>query len=653
LTVAFTPDGKSLAAGSDDKIVRFWDLDSGTETRRFTAAHSVQQLAFAPGGTLLALGEGMSIGELRAGEAHPSVIELWDLAKGLVRHRLTCADVVIAPLAFSPDGKVLASTGTSGKICLWDPASGQELRSWRAHPSRGAVAFSPDGRALFSVGTTDCTIRRWDTATGKEIDPHGGHTLGVHALHFSRDGKMLISQSTDAKTLEWDVAKANIRRQLLAPVAAPTDEPQHLAADLAPDGKSIAVALADTNKKAKGGTLIHVLEAGSGKTRSTLPGQAEGLVAIKFAPEGQRLALVAKNRTEVWDWLAGKQLFSIDASGPFAFARYGRLFAYASSDRTITLGDAATGGSLFRWDSRQLNLSGLSLSPDGKVLASVSSERNDVHEVRVWDPTTRALIAKFDSKWPGGIHRLAFSPSGRILAAAVWVSRDVDVFTIELWEIATGQTIRQIVTPQRPVLSLAFAPDGRVLASGGQESTILLWDLTAQAERPNSKGASLTAQELEKLWTDLAGAAAVAERAIWALADSPKSSLPLFKARLEAVAPADRKRISQLLEDLDSTQFAVRDKATKALVQMGEAAERAIRKVLASSPSLETRLRLERILTLSKSGDQKEVIRKLRAIETLEHIGTSAARRLLEAIERDASNYKVADAAAGALGRLP
>jgi hypothetical protein len=213
--------------------------------------------------------------------------------------------------------------------------------------------------------------------------------------------------------------------------------------------------------------------------------------------------------------------------------------------------------------------------------------------------------------------------------------------------VLSGQEIRRMVAPQGTVSALAFAPDSRTLASGGTDSTILLWGLTGPAQAGQAKPVPPTAAQLAGLWSDLAGAAAPAEQALWALARAPEQSVPFLKGRL-LVAPAAPEQVAKLIADLDSGSFAVRQKAAQALAELGEAAEGAVRQTLKGKLTLEVRRRLEQIL----EQRDRELLRKLRAMEALEHIGTAEARQVLKALADAAPDPRVAQAAGAALQRL-
>ncbi len=369
-----------------------------------------------------------------------------------------------------------------------------------------------------------------------------------------------------------------------------------------------------------------------------------------FSPDGKILAGPGKNGLRLWEVSSGKVLRDLPAApGNFVFSPDGtRLATVGQSERIIRVWDIATGKQTQHWPSGQLPYGTLAFLMNGKWLAS-----SDFKSLHVWSiETGNQLLQLPGGEEPGFRDPLAFSPSGRVVAIGGYRTWDngVDIFDtgmIRLLDLYSGEEIHQFDVPQGRVSSLAFSADGRTLASGGGDSTILLWDMTNQPPGDPSRPNLPTGVELNKAWSDLAGEAPKAERALWTLVRAPKQSLPLFKDRLR-LGRLQPEVVAKVLSDLDSDEFSSRQSATKALDDLGEVAEGAVHKTLEGNPSLETRKRLEQFLEKRK----KEMIRKLRAIDALEQIGSSEARQVLQTIAQGSPNPRVIQAASAALDRL-
>jgi HEAT repeat protein len=205
-----------------------------------------------------------------------------------------------------------------------------------------------------------------------------------------------------------------------------------------------------------------------------------------------------------------------------------------------------------------------------------------------------------------------------------------------LWEVATGQLRAHIRGHLGSVQGAAFSLDGRLLATGSQDTTVLIWDALNLGGEPPA-ATKLSPRELEGLWAELGGTdAARAYRAIRALVAVPAQTVPYFKPRLQPIPPPDPKQLARLLADLDDRQFAARAKATRELVKLGRQAMPALRQVLAGQPSLEVRRRVQEILQRWQQAVlAPDELQRWRAVEALEHIGTTEARQILDRLGRE------------------
>ena len=233
--VAFAPNGKTLATASPDNSIRLWNGATGKEIRRFIGHEKlVYSVAFAPDGKVLA----------SAGEG--DLIRLWDVDKDEPVRLLTGSDGYNSKVLFSPDGKFLATTGQSGQrlrnsissetLRLWDLTTGKEIHRWEMITG---MAFSPDGKILATV-RRDGVIRRWNPATGVEIDPPTGHTGLVLSLQFTRDGKTLLSRALNGTAMAWNL-RSGAHQSLFEGPAKTNGTAQWRTADVSPDGKTVAL----------------------------------------------------------------------------------------------------------------------------------------------------------------------------------------------------------------------------------------------------------------------------------------------------------------------------------------------------------------------------------------------------------------------------
>jgi hypothetical protein len=228
---------------------------------------------------------------------------------------------------------------------------------------------------------------------------------------------------------------------------------------------------------------------------------------------------------------------------------------------------------------------------------------------------------------------LAFSPDGRYLATA---QHSPD---IHLWDILAGREVGQLKGHEGGVVNLLFTHDSKHLISAGTDTTALTWDLTRRTglkpvlQEP-APAARLDLQTLDALWTDLAGKdPAKAFDAIRKLSASGHQAVTLIKERVRPASPPDPKRLAQLLADMESDRFRVRQPAEAELERLGDLAESALRQALEKDPPLDLQTRVQRLLDkLARQAHTPGLLRDLRAVEILELVGSSEARRVLQSL---------------------
>lgn len=224
--------------------------------------------------------------------------------------------------------------------------------------------------------------------------------------------------------------------------------------------------------------------------------------------------------------------------------------------------------------------------------------------------------------------------------------------SVQVWEAATGRLIRRFEGHHSCVGTVAFSPDGFSVVSGAGDSTILLWDITGRRADGRWHSPPLTARDAEMYWTALLNEdAAKAYDAVWRLVAAPEQAVPFLSKQLHPVKHPDAKTVARWIADLDSDDFAVRQKASDELSKVVETIKPALRDALTGKPSLETRRRVQQLLDQTHDWTPDR-LRVHRAIQALEHIGIPSAQEVLQALADGAPGARRTEEAKAALRRL-
>ena len=476
-SVAFSPDGKTLATGDDDGMARLWDVATGRPIGSSLdgGPHSstIFSVAFSPDGKTLATG------------ALDGTLRLWDVATGRpIGSPLDGNDGAVDSVTFSPDGKTLAS-GDDGAVQLWDVATRSPIGSPLTSGTGGgsSVAFSPDG-AILATGDDDGTVRLWDVATGSPIGSPLTSNGGVNSVAFSPDGKTLATGDNDGTVRLWDVATVGPAGGPLASGnggdALREFGPGSTSVAFSPDGKTLAAADSD-------GT-IQLWDAATGRPAgSPLTSSHGGVDSVAFSPDGKLLATTDGDGTvQLWNLATGRpagvplpaDTGELDGLFGAAFSPDGKILATGDDDGTVQLWNVATRSPIGSPLTSTVNeLFSMAFSPDGKILASGGGEVGTGGAVQLWDVATRSRIGSLlDDAATGPVYSVAFSPDGKTLAAGAWGG------AVQLWDVATRSPIGSPLTANTGgVTSVAFSPDGETLAAGDFNGAVQLWDVTTRS----------------------------------------------------------------------------------------------------------------------------------------------------------------------------
>ncbi|MDQ3011577.1 MAG: caspase family protein [Acidobacteriota bacterium] len=403
-------------------------------------------LAFSPDGRYV------------ASASSDSTIRIWDAATGNELRVLRGHTGGVRTVAFNFDGQLLASGGADGKVKLWEVASGRELASLSGHKGRvNIVAFNRDSKLLASGGV-DNSIKLWDVTAQRETSTLTGHTGWVTALGFNADGKTLASGSADKTVKLWDTATGQTTQTFAADREAVTSLAFHLNGALLASGSADALV-----------RLWQLPQGGSSQISDLKSGR---VIALSFTADGNHLLAASSDRIiKRFDAVSGREVQTLsepqrlEKYETLSFSPDGQTIAVCVGTREIEVRNLNAFDNVTKLTSRANPVRAIAFSNDGRWMATGNQDTS----ATLWDAFAGRLVANFAGN-TGSVNAVSFSPDSQLLATGSRAG------IIRLFDVVAARETKHWQAHDDGINALLFTPDGKQLVTCSSDQSVKVWD---------------------------------------------------------------------------------------------------------------------------------------------------------------------------------